>query len=343
MSVPAQLLFDETFRGPSTQPKYARLVGAVRTGMREGRLTRGDSLPSINKVSQRYGMARETVRKAYDILREQGLVSARHGKSFTVESGDFQESLNVFVLFEHISRAYKETLHDSLVEELDGRARLDVYAHHYNPAMFKALMEQARGRYECYVVIPFYHPVIKQTLTEFDQSKLILIDLDVDYPGKACAGVLQSHGSQLQAAMEEALPRLKRYERFILSYRWEEKFHPVVIKKAFRSFCRRHGIEHHIVSKLKPEHVTRGTAALVIEDPETVLFIKEAERKGLKLGRDAGLISYNDIPLKEVAAGGVTVVSVDFAEMGRLTAQAILSGSREQIHLPTRMIFRNSL
>jgi DNA-binding transcriptional regulator YhcF (GntR family) len=54
----------------SSKPKYQQLIEYIIDSIENGRLARGQQLPSINEVAQNFGMARMTVTKAYDELRE---------------------------------------------------------------------------------------------------------------------------------------------------------------------------------------------------------------------------------------------------------------------------------
>jgi DNA-binding LacI/PurR family transcriptional regulator len=63
----------------------------------------------------------------------------------------------------------------------------------------------------------------------------------------------------------------------------------------------------------------------------------------MKPGRDFGLISYDETPLKEVLAGGITVISTDFEKMGRLAADCILNERHEVVANECRLILRSSL
>ena len=58
---------------------------------------------------------------------------------------------------------------------------------------------------------------------------------------------------------------------------------------------------------------------------------------GLRIGEDVRIISYNESDMNELVLGGLTTVSADFAEMGRLAAKMILSRRMEKIHCPFRM------
>ena len=54
------------------------------------------------------------------------------------------------------------------------------------------------------------------------------------------------------------------------------------------------------------------------------------------------IISYNEIDMNEVILDGLTTVSTDFREMGRLSAEMILSRKMTKIHCPFRMNRRHT-
>lgn len=329
-------------------PKYRQIVESVREAVRDGRLGRGDLLPSINEVSAAHGLARDTVVKAYNLLKEMGLLESAHGKGFHVASDHVREALRVFVLFDALT-PYKETVYEAMRAEAAGRAELDLYFHHFNPGVFARLLADARGKYARYVVMPFPHDEVRRTLEGWDQEKLLLLDIKTDYPGRRCAAVWQSHDAELERALEEAANRLRSYQSFTLVFP-EDKHHPPVIKAAFRRFCRRHGIEHRIIPALRGEAIRAGRAYFVIEDNDLVELIKVGRRERLKIGRELGVLSYNDTPMKEVVLHGISVVSVDFEELGRQAARRILAAANGHDHgaaldalEPTRFIARHSL
>jgi DNA-binding LacI/PurR family transcriptional regulator len=47
--------------------------------------------------------------------------------------------------------------------------------------------------------------------------------------------------------------------------------------------------------------------------------------------------------LKEVVAGGITTISTDFTEMGKMLANMVVTRDKSQVRNKARMIVRNSL
>jgi len=62
-----------------------------------------------------------------------------------------------------------------------------------------------------------------------------------------------------------------------------------------------------------------------------VNLIKNCRAAKLKLGKDVGIISYNDTPLKEILSDGISVISTDHARMGETAARLILDNKKEKI------------
>lgn len=61
------------------------------------------------------------------------------------------------------------------------------------------------------------------------------------------------------------------------------------------------------------------------------------------MGKDIGVISYNETPLKKLILQGITTFSSDFEEMGRQAALLILEGVRKQVEIPFHLKLRPSL
>ena len=61
------------------EPKYITVVNWVRDQINSGKLTVGDRLPSEHELSDCFGLSRQTVRHAIDVLEQQKLVSRRQG------------------------------------------------------------------------------------------------------------------------------------------------------------------------------------------------------------------------------------------------------------------------
>ncbi|WP_200308157.1 GntR family transcriptional regulator [Streptomyces adelaidensis] len=66
------------------QLKYEQIAEDLRTRIANGEFGPGDLLPSGRDLAEQWDVSRATVVKAYDVLRNDGLVAARQGAGFTV-------------------------------------------------------------------------------------------------------------------------------------------------------------------------------------------------------------------------------------------------------------------
>ena len=327
----------------SAVPKYRQIVDNVLRGMESGTLKKGDALPSIAGLCRDRVVSRDTVVKAYNALEECGAIAARHGKGFYVATSRVNRRVKVLVMFDVLSNGFKERVYQGLLETAGAGADFDFYSHNFRADVFCHTLEEQRGQYEYYVVMPFTGSRrVPECLAQFDQEKLLLLDIDLDFPGKACAVIRQDHDAELERVLDTAAARFARYRRFELVFP-ESINNPPGIKDACRRFCRKHGVPLKITGKLDPQAVKKGTAYLVIDDTDLVALVKQLHARSWEAGKDVGIVSYNDTPLKEIAEGGVTVVSVDFREQGRQAGRQVLTRKKVAILEPTQLILRKTL
>jgi len=57
----------------SRVPKYKQIVDLIKQGISDGHLLMGDQIPSINALSEGFDISRDTVDKAYRLLKEQNV------------------------------------------------------------------------------------------------------------------------------------------------------------------------------------------------------------------------------------------------------------------------------
>ncbi len=69
----------------SYEPAYAQLVNILRRSMAEGIFRPGDRLPSEAQICERFGVSPMTVRRAINLLVDQGIVVAEQGRGTFVK------------------------------------------------------------------------------------------------------------------------------------------------------------------------------------------------------------------------------------------------------------------
>ena len=69
-----------------SRPIYQQLAGQVREQVSKGILNPGDILPSVRELSDSLGVNMHTVRRAYLLLRDQGITDLRPGRKARISS-----------------------------------------------------------------------------------------------------------------------------------------------------------------------------------------------------------------------------------------------------------------
>jgi DNA-binding transcriptional regulator YhcF (GntR family) len=321
----------------TTQTKLQQLVHSITEAISNGQLKVGDVLPSVNQLSTESGFSRDTVFKAYNILKQRNIIESAPQKGYYVAS----ESYKVFMLLDDFS-AFKEQLYQSFRQNLPDSYSVDLLFHHYNPDVFRQLIENSLGRYSMYVVMNISHKNIDPILDKIDSNKLLILDMGKPENGKMNY-LLQDFNKSVKNCLEEGLAQLKKYDELILIYEEKSTPHPAETVSAVRSFCQKHKITFKISEKLEIDKIGKGQAYFVIRDSDLVSIIKTCRSKQLALGKDVGIISYNDTPMKQIVGGGISVISTNFELMGELTAEFVKNKQKVATVLQTDFILRESL
>lgn len=329
----------------SATPKYLQVVNAVIEDIETGILKRGERVPSINETSEMYYLSRDTIEKAYKVLRKRGVISSVKGKGCYISNSFSASKTRVLLLFNKLS-TYKKTIYYSILKTLGENAVVDLHIHHYDGKICASLIEENIGKYDYYVIMPHISTnaeAFTKSLKNIPEEKLILLDKDIDTHKGNYAAVYQDFERDLRSALHSGEDLLSKYKKFVLVYPREVAY-PIEIVKGFRQFCREAAMEHAVIGNISQEEpLTPGTAFIVLEESDLADFIQEARANNLRLGKDIGLISYNDTPLKKILDEGITVVSTDHELMGETVGYMIKHKMREKIHNPFTLIRRKSL
>jgi DNA-binding transcriptional regulator YhcF (GntR family) len=324
------------------QPVYLQIIESIKGKIKNGSLHSGDRLPSINQLSTEFGLAKETVVKAFRLLQQKGIIKAVHGKGYFVSTTDIQTEHRVFVLFDTLS-AYKEVLYNAIKQELGKNAFIDIYFHHFNPKVFNKLVTEAAGNYTSYIILPFDSSNIFQSLKLLPHDEVFILDRKPRLMKENYSSVYQDFHKDVYSLLDSLGDQIKKYKKIVLVLRNTITEVPVELREGFGEFCKSQNVDFEITEKpLVGFPVKKGNGYLVIDDEDLVYLVEQANLNNLMIGKDLGIISYNETSLKKVVAGGISVISTDFYNMGKQVAKMIKAGVGESIKNPSRFIDRNS-
>lgn len=324
------------FTSQANAPKFRLIVDAVNNAISQGSLVAGDALPSVNQMCQDYQLSRDTVFKAYSLLKEQGTIESVPNKGYFVTS-----TINKVFVFLDTFKAYKEVLYDEFVHNLPQNVIADVNFHHYNPIIFKKLIEESIGKYSKYIVMPFDGHGTHEALNLIPKEKLLIIDWKL-FDKKESSVLYQDFGEAFRHGLDKVLHRLRKYREIHFLYP-EYTNHPYQSVSEFIEFCKRNGLDYVIEQDSSKFDVRAGIAYISVSDRMLGRFLEQCRAKKLEPGIDTGIISYNETPMKKFIYKGITVFSTDFKEMGRKAAEFVSKDGPMRYEVPSEMIIRDSL
>ena len=324
----------------SSVPKYRQIVNSIIEDIERGVLLVGQRVPSINEISEEYYLSRDTVEKAYNCLKEKQIIVSAKGKGYYVARNVLQSRSNILFLVNKLS-SYKLQLYNSFVNGLGANAQVDLTVYHCDQKLLLNSLQEALGRYDYFVVMPHFKDGngghinmdgdVLKALKRIPQDKLLIIDNLIPALEGNVASVYQDFCRDIYEALEEGIDRLKRYEKLILVFPRKGVYpYPIEILKGFREFCQTYNFDHEVIDQIYQDMELRSNDVYItIEENDLVNLVKQTRDQKLVPGRDIGIISYNDTPLKDLL--GITVISTDFNVMGETAAYMIQKKKREQV------------
>lgn len=324
------------------KPVYKQLRDYIENGIGKGQLLPGEKLPSINKLALEYQLAPGTIIRAYEELRELGIISSKQGKGYFISSTDMTLHYRIFLLFDRIS-VFKEILYDSFRDEFDEQTDIQVFFHHYDKRRFEKLVRENLGRFTHYVLMPHLDKGIQKLINQIPEKKTIFIDnLPENLQTKASA-VYQDFKNDIYGTLKEKLQKIKKYKAIHLSLSQSHfQFIPQGIQIGFQLLCSDFQLNHSIIRNISENNLQKKGLYIIFDDRELLNTLKIIQKKKWKLGRDIGIISFDETPMKELLAGGISVLSTDFVQMGKTAANLVKGTVEGQIANPFRLIERNS-
>lgn len=329
----------------SATPKYLQLANSILKGIGAGQLEKEVTLPSINDLSYELDIARDTAEKAYKHLKQMGVLGSVPGKGYFIQNTEIGQQLKIFLLFNKLS-FHKKIIYDAFVEALGDNAAIDFYIYNNDFLLFKRLLAaKQKEDYNYYVIIPHFleggHHAY-EIINSLPKDKLILLDKLLPGVTGDYGAVYEDFEEDIFHALEKAKPLLSKYHSLKIVFPAYTYF-PTEILKGFEHFCKEYAFESKVVHDISHEPIHAGEVYINLMETDLVKLIERIITLKLKVGKDVGVISYNDTPLKKIILDGITTMSTDFQKMGEMAAKLILDKSKEHLEVPFDLTIRASL
>lgn len=324
-------------------PIGKQIVNSVIKDIEKGVLEKDFHLPSINQLSDKYSISRDTIEHAYSKLKEVGYIISVPGKGYFVNSKK-DNKLKILLVFNRLG-SYKRIVYNSFIESVGGAATVDLQIHHYDPKLLNEIITANLGRYHYYVIMPhFFHGINKKEyvdlLKKIPCNELILLDKNLAEFDNKCLSVYQDFEKDIFEALMSANDLLVKYTSLKLVYADRNNLPPEVLEGT-RKFCNANKYKFSIISDSETEVITPSSVYIVLTELDLAQLLKQINKSGYTPGKEIGIISYNETIFKELL--DVTVITTDFNKMGQSLADLVLKKQSGQIKNPFSIIRRNSL
>lgn len=319
--------------------KYKQVVNHVVDGINNGIYKKGDWIPSINQFRKDYNLSRDTVFTGLSELKSRGIIDSTPGIGYYVATTRIPFKHNIFLLFNELNE-FKEELYNSFMANVTKTATVDLYFHNYNRRVFDTLINDANNKYTTYIIMSGKFEGIASSLQKLSGRVFLLDHYHPEVQG-LYSSVAQNFEKDTYEALVYGLPYIEKYKCIYMVQKEEKE--PQERYDGLVKFGEEYCMEHHYIESVENRKIERGDLFMLVRDRDLVDVLKQADCQKFIPGKDFGIISYNDTPLKEILAGGITTLSTDFKQMGETMANLINKKTIETIENPWNLNIRKSL
>ncbi|PWG06937.1 transcriptional regulator [Polaribacter aquimarinus] len=336
----------------SRVPKYQQIVDSVVHNISIGKLSMDQKIPSINKLSEEFYLSRDTVEKAYGILKERKVIRAIRGKGFYISRTKLISKVNILFLINKLSW-YKMEIYNSFIKSIGPNSHVDLHIYHCDESLFLNLLNKHKKAYDYYIIMPHFKTdklqhtsttnAISSAISKIPKEKLIIMD-NKNIPIKDnIITVYEDYENDIYNALKKGIKKISKYKKIILIYPEATVYpYPKRIKKGFIKFCGEHNLDFDVLDRVYDDMIIlKGDLFITIEEDDLISLMHQIKEQEFSLGSNIGVISYNDTPLKALL--GISVISTDFKYMGTTTSRMILNCETGTVKVPFSFIHRNSL
>jgi DNA-binding transcriptional regulator YhcF (GntR family) len=324
-------------------PKYKQVVELFISDIEAGIFKHGQRIPSINETSEELLLSRDTVEKAYVFMKKKGILLAVRGKGYYINQVNVSKKLKICLILNKLSN-YKRSIYYSFVKTIGAKASVDVFIYNYDLDEFEAIVNNNLNNYDYFVILPHVrneNANISEVIKKIPREKVLIVDRFLeelkDYPV-----VYQEYDKDIQSALSFGLDLLRKYKQINLVFPQAEYYPPYIVR-GFRIFCQINGFSHTIIDRMEDAEINQNEAYIIVSDDDLYAFIRRIKQKNWTLGKDCGVVAYNENQVKEILCDGITTISTSHEAIGQLAAQMILTQKFERIKSPFQFIRRNSL
>jgi hypothetical protein len=171
---------------------------------------------------------------------------------------------------------------------------------------------------------------------------LLILDRNISGINRPFSAVFENFENDILLALEQAYLKLKKYQTLKIIFPIYT-YSPPEILKGFLHFCKKYKYDYKIIHSIADETIKEGDVYINLLEDDLVILLDMLQQTNFKVGKDIGIISYNETPLKRFIFNGITTISTNFKQMGESAARMILNNENRMQEIPSTLTLRPSL
>lgn len=329
----------------SARPKYQQIADALLSGIQTKAIGVAEQLPSINEISAQYDVSRDTVERAYKLLKRDGFIKSVRGKGYFARE-ERASAPRVLVVLDRLCDDQREAF-EGIVETLGPKAEVELHVYGGSFRSFERTLRRNRARFSDFVLATCFVGANAMRAGELvhellDDRRVVYVHSEPPGPRRDCGAVTQDFHRDVSACLEAATPHLEKYERLQLLFDPESPARGIIT--GLLDYAERRGIDAEVETlEGTPAQLRPGTAYLLVTDRQLAGLVGVAREQGLELGRDIGVLAVGDSPLRQVLGGGISALATDYRGMGVGAAEMLLTEKLTRERRSARFVGRASL
>lgn len=354
--------------GDARELKFQALAAELRREILAGQWPPGSKLPTEQEVAQQSGLSLTTVRRAFEELVVQRLVTRRQGSGtfVTQPSASARARHSVGVLVPDTSQYYPRVLQGIEQALTAGRARLQLACYHYDRAQEGAAIEfLLESGVDGMLLVPTLLdlPDPAARVRELMSLPVPVVLLERRLRGQGPADLSEHVCSDHESGAYDAVHHLAGLDHHTLalvtrSHNPTEAAVTLGFDRAVNDEGLRAPVRHAVrqerwnaneADRTMAELCAAGvTAALVFGDREAILLEAAARRAHITIPDQLALVSYDD-ETADIAEVPLTAMAPPKFRVGSMAAEVLLRRLDEgdacpmhQVQLRPRLVIRES-
>ena len=209
----------------SRVPKYQQIIDSIINNISLGNLTMDQKIPSINMFSEEFYLSRDTVEKAYSILKERNIITSIRGKGYYISKTKLISKVNILFLVNKLS-SYKMRTYNHFIDTIGANSHTDLHIYHCDESLFLNLLDKNKSAYDYFIIMPHFKTedlkhasltdkVIK-ALNKIPKDKLVIMDNIKPSLNGALAEIYQDFENDIYFALKEGLTKIKKLRASML-------------------------------------------------------------------------------------------------------------------------------